>query len=126
MDFFFSAQILPYLLAMKSFQLEDILIVGYDIKLKIIDCQYIGEQNNLYSSGIDKMKLTKIMSNKNYKHLLIAHNHPNASALPSDEDIEFTAQICSLCKDMKINFLDHLIISANPPAVFSFKKSSLL
>ena len=119
-------QILPYLLAMKSFQIEDIFIVGYDSELKIIDYQYIGEQNKICSSGFDKEKFVKIVNDKKYRYLLIAHNHPNTSAIPSNEDIEFTAQICSLCNDMKIKMLDHLIISTNPVTVFSFKKSSLL
>lgn len=119
-------QILPHLIAMKSFLMEDIFIAGYDNNFKLIDSQFIGEENKICSAFFDKEKLIKIMSDKKYKYLLIAHNHPCSSSSPSDEDIDFTSQIHSLCEDMGVIFLDHLIISAKPASVFSFKKSSLL
>lgn len=114
-------QALPFVNAMKSFVFEDILIVGFDDKDNLIDYQYIGEENTPYSSGLNSEKLTNLIRNKNYKYLLLAHNHPDLPTTPSDDDISFTGTVCKICKDFNIKFLDHLIVSS-AMNTFSFQK----
>ena len=119
----FVNQIFPYLYAMTSFIFEDILVIGYDDKLKVIDSQYIGENNSVCTAGFNKEKLAQIMSDKKYKYLLIAHNHPDTTSKPSDDDVEFTKHICGLCQNMNVTFVDHIIVSAKSTSFFSFKNS---
>jgi DNA repair protein RadC len=43
--------------------------------------------------------------------IIICHNHPNGSAMPSDEDVNITTRIYKCGKILGINVLDHLIIT---------------
>ena len=52
--------------------------------------------------------------------IVIAHNHPNADVRPSFEDIRFTQTLSLVCKSMRINFIEHLIIAKNE--TFSFRR----
>lgn len=116
---------LPFVNAMKSFVFEDILVVGFDNKDNLIDYQYIGEKNEPYSSGFDSAKLTNLIKTKNYKYLLLAHNHPDLPTTPSDDDINFTGIVCKICKDLNVKFLDHLIVSTTMKT-FSFRNCNYI
>lgn len=45
--------------------------------------------------------------------IILAHNHPSGTLVPSTADIELTKKLKSCAALFDINFLDHLIISAN-------------
>ena len=55
---------------------------------------------------------------------LIAHNHPQGDAQPSKADIELTDKINSLCIELGITLLDHVIIAGTK--AFSFRENNLL
>ena len=42
--------------------------------------------------------------------VLIAHNHPQGVAKPSQEDVEFTRRLKSACDLIGLELVDHLII----------------
>lgn len=44
--------------------------------------------------------------------LILAHNHPGNSAIPSDEDVIFTRKLRNLLDD-QVCFLDHLVVTNN-------------
>ncbi len=50
--------------------------------------------------------------------IVVAHNHPDGSCLPSREDERFTAQISMLCSMHNIRFYDHLIVGKD--GVYSY------
>lgn len=43
--------------------------------------------------------------------IVLAHNHPSGSLIPSKEDIGFTRDLKSKCKLVSIELLDHLIVT---------------
>jgi DNA repair protein RadC len=43
--------------------------------------------------------------------VVMAHNHPNGHALPSNADIETTRRFAKLLQELGIKLIDHLIIS---------------
>lgn len=45
--------------------------------------------------------------------IILAHNHPSSSLIPSSKDIELTTQLREACKIMNIQLIDHLIITKN-------------
>lgn len=45
--------------------------------------------------------------------IILAHNHPSSSLIPSSKDIELTTQLREACKIMNIRLIDHLIITKN-------------
>jgi DNA repair protein RadC len=53
--------------------------------------------------------------------IVIAHNHPHSSCIPSREDIELTAQYHALLAAMDVNLKDHIIIGCD--SSFSLRSS---
>ena len=56
--------------------------------------------------------------------LVFVHNHPSGRLDPSREDRELTKKLQSLCNEMSIQVLDHLIIGRS--GYFSFREQGLL
>lgn len=44
--------------------------------------------------------------------IIVAHNHPSGSAIPSEEDIKFTGKLVKAGKMLGIPVLDHVIIAS--------------
>jgi len=55
---------------------------------------------------------------------LIVHNHPSGKLVPSDADRQITRKIKEASKTLDINFLDHLIITAE--SYYSFADEGIL
>ncbi|WP_051524446.1 RadC family protein [Sulfurihydrogenibium subterraneum] len=60
----------------------------------------------------------------NCNGIIIAHNHPNGSSRPSEEDINFTKKLSQLALEMGFEILDHIIVGKND--YFSFAEKGLL
>ena len=61
--------------------------------------------------------------------LLLVHNHPSGDPSPSGPDRELTRRLASVCAELKIELLDHIIIGladAGTEPFFSFKEAGLL
>lgn len=58
------------------------------------------------------------------KYIIIAHNHPCGSLLPSDDDINLTRDLLISMSFIDISVLDHIIVTANNH--FSFRERGLL
>jgi DNA repair protein RadC len=43
--------------------------------------------------------------------IILCHNHPSGSSMPSNEDIETTRQLYKASKVIGINILDHIIVT---------------
>ena len=56
--------------------------------------------------------------------LVLVHNHPSGRVEPSHEDRQLTAKLASVCGELSIKVLDHLIIGDN--RFFSFREHGLL
>lgn len=56
--------------------------------------------------------------------LVFAHNHPNGSVKPSDQDKTLTRALVLAAETLQIKVLDHVIVSKDD--VFSFRKEGLL
>lgn len=60
----------------------------------------------------------------NASKIILAHNHPGGTPLPSEEDIIFTKQLNSACRLMQIVLKDHIIIS--PEGYYSFEENKTM
>lgn len=67
--------------------------------------------------------ITKVLC-LNAKNIIIAHNHPSGSLVPSNDDIKVTLKIKEGLKIFEINLLDHIIISKK--GYFSFVEGGVL
>lgn len=50
--------------------------------------------------------------------LIFVHNHPSGNPEPSEQDILFTRTFITVCKEMEITVLDHIIIAADGTCSF--------
>lgn len=55
---------------------------------------------------------------------ILAHNHPSGCATPSQEDLQFTANLSRAARIVGVRFLDHLVIGAKE--TYSFRHHGLL
>jgi DNA repair protein RadC len=56
--------------------------------------------------------------------IVLAHNHPNGTVDPSEQDKLLTRALCLAAETVEIKILDHLIVSKDQ--VFSFREAGLL
>ena len=95
--------------------------IAYEYK-EIFTAIYLDRRNNItkinneFSGTVDRAtiyprELLKKAIECNASSIIIAHNHPSGSLLPSNEDIMITKKIVSTMKTVDINVLDHLIIT---------------
>lgn len=52
-------------------------------------------------------------------NLIIAHNHPDTDATPSQADIDLTHQLHSACQLLDIHLIDHVIVGRNQTLSFA-------
>ncbi|MDR1366641.1 MAG: DNA repair protein RadC [Puniceicoccales bacterium] len=56
--------------------------------------------------------------------IIIAHNHPSGSSVPSDHDHLVTKRIEKISESLGIRFIDHIIVARHD--IFSFRKEKLI
>ncbi len=56
--------------------------------------------------------------------IIVSHNHPSGDTKPSEEDRQITKALCEVGKLLRINVLDHIIISDDEH--FSFSDSEMI
>ncbi|MEY4473165.1 MAG: hypothetical protein RL671_1469 [Pseudomonadota bacterium] len=56
--------------------------------------------------------------------LLLAHNHPSHSPMPSAADFKLTRDLAQICAPLEISIIDHLIIAGRQ--ITSMRKGNLL
>ncbi len=62
-------------------------------------------------TGVDCRAILKNALNDNAAYVLLAHNHPNGDPFPSAHDIDFTFRIKNMLKEVKVDFIDHIIVT---------------
>lgn len=91
---------------------------GTIIKAEIM---YKGSKNSSII-GVDEILRKAIILKASA--IVVAHNHPSDSVMPSNNDIDLTNKLYSSCKMLGIPLLDHLIIGKSN--YFSFKNHNML
>jgi DNA repair protein RadC len=92
--------------------------LGYLIEFKVL---FRGGFNQTF---IYPRELLKEALKRNSYGLILAHNHPNGIAQPSQADIVLTNHLKKLLISIDINVLDHFIVTKN--AYFSFLDGGIL
>jgi DNA repair protein RadC len=82
------------------------LNTGNDIMY--IELAAIGKVN---AANVDPVELFSFAVQKKCKKIILIHNHPSGNLTPSAEDIHLTNQLKEGAKYLKIEILEHLIIS---------------
>ncbi len=91
---------------------ERVIIVYVDSKNQVIKKDILFEGSINYSI-IEPREIIKRVLSLDASGFFLLHNHPSGDTTPSQDDINITKKIKSICDKMNIRFLDHLIVSDN-------------
>lgn len=90
-------------------QTEKISVMCLDTKGKLINFAFIGE-GDISSVGLSLRKLAKSVLNCGATATVIAHNHPDGIACPSESDRLITETVADLLSKIGVQLIDHIII----------------
>ena len=97
---------------LKDYQTEAILIVTFDNAKSIINTHILtgGEVN---SAVLNKKDVAQFVIRDNASSVVVAHNHPNGSAVPSAADIDATISLSQFLRQINIALLDHIVVGGD-------------
>ncbi len=74
--------------------------------------------------GVSIRSIIAKVIERNAVSVVLSHNHPYGSALPSPDDVETTKRVASVLNDMNIRFIDHIIVSNSDNDCISMVQSA--
>ena len=102
---------------------ETAYLVCLDPKQCVIDCRQIGTgEPQAVSVNVRKIAETALL--QGVSAVILAHNHPNGLALPSEADVESTRLVKNALALLGIRLLDHIIVVGED--FVSMSESSML
>jgi DNA repair protein RadC len=81
--------------------------MGYLIEFKVLF------RGDFHQTFIYPRELVKEALKRNSSSIILAHNHPNGLAFPSEADIVLTKTLQKLLIPLEINVIDHIIVTCN-------------
>lgn len=114
-----SREAAEYLVPRFLFEKEEfILLLCLDSRKKLISCTEIG-RGVVNSVDINVRRIAEIALKNRASYVMISHNHPDSTILPSREDDYVTQQVYSTMRSIGIPLLDHLIVSGEDYSSYS-------
>jgi DNA repair protein RadC len=97
---------------LKDYQTETVLIVTFDNAKSIINTHILtgGEVN---SAILNKKDVAQFVIRDNASSVVVAHNHPSGSAVPSAADIDATISLSQFLRQINIALLDHIVVGGD-------------
>ncbi|MDE5670203.1 MAG: DNA repair protein RadC [Eubacterium sp.] len=89
---------------------ERFAVMMLDNSNGIINCRFLSE-GSVHSMEINIRKLVELVISFNAVSVVIAHNHPNGIAYPSNEDINFTLKLRDMLSNIGVYLADHIILN---------------
>ena len=102
---------------------EVFLCLYLDSALHLIECQELF-RGSITHTAVYPREILKEALARNASALIVAHNHPSGSPLPSNADQELTKTLIHALQWVDISLLDHCIVSNS--GFFSFSESGLM
>ncbi|SNX28004.1 DNA replication and repair protein RadC [Polynucleobacter meluiroseus] len=102
---------------------EVFLCLYLDSRFRLIECQELF-RGSITQTAVYPREILKEALSRNASALIVAHNHPSGSPLPSRADQELTKTLSSALQLVDIPLLDHCIVSGS--GFFSFLEAGLM
>lgn len=102
---------------MRGYTEEAVEVFCIDGKSRVFMCKQFSS-NRKNTAYVPPRELSALLVEQRPAGLVIAHNHPSGSCLPSVDDDEFTARVEMLCSANNVRLIDHVIVSKED--VFSY------
>ena len=103
----FGHYLLPYCYGARDEMVYLLLLDGVG---KVINCRMVGH-GSVNSANVPIRRLVQDALTANASGVVVAHNHPNGIALPSQEDISATVFLRDTLDALDILLVDHIIIA---------------
>jgi len=88
---------------------EEIHCVFLTDELKLIAREKVGT-GSIGEVVLPTRQIARSLLNYNCSRLVLAHNHPAGSCLPSRADIDATEQLRSTCVQLEVELVDHIVV----------------
>ncbi len=88
---------------------ERLLLICLDESLRLIRCEVISE-GTTQETQLDVHRIVECAIRRRSSKVVLAHNHPNASAALSDADLFSTGQLKKILESMHVKLLDHIVV----------------
>lgn len=102
---------------------EEFYVICLDKRSKVIEHQKVSS-GIVDETPINMRRLVDIILKSNACAVILTHNHPSGTSLPSKSDISATSTIKSVLDGLGVILLDHIIVSSTDAS--SFAEMSLL
>ena len=99
---------------------EQIMMVSLGRDLTALSCDFVGEGTGS-QVPVNSMKIIKNANEVGSRVIILGHNHPSGSCVPSDSDILTTDALRTQLKAAGIELLDHIIVGVD--GVYSMMRS---
>ena len=100
----------PLVNAFKRLTEEVFIVFFLDKNNEIVSRRYFYSKSK-FKVDIDLKEFTKYLNLVKPEYVVITHNHPSGSCVPSDDDDNATEKICMICALHSVGLLDHIIVS---------------
>lgn len=88
---------------------EEFVMMMFDNGLHLIGFEVISEGVN-NAAPISQRKIIQSIIKSNASNVLVSHNHPGGSSLPSRPDAHATIGLRNLLKGFNVELLDHIVV----------------
>ncbi|MCD7727914.1 MAG: DNA repair protein RadC [Ruminococcus sp.] len=102
---------------------EEFKVCCLDNNLQVISCNTLSV-GSVCEVAVSARMIAKAAFDANSQCVILAHNHPDASPNPSQEDIKLTSDIASALNPIGIEILDHIIVGKG--SVYSMKDYGII
>ena len=102
---------------------EELYMIALTPNSQIIKVQRVAEGNST-EAKVTIRDITDLMSRLKVANIIIAHNHPNGEARPSEQDDKFTKALVTTLSINGSHLVDHMIVSGKK--FYSYRESALI
>lgn len=88
---------------------EQLVVLFLDDDFRAVDCRILGKGSET-SVVFDINELMDCAKVNDTQYVIMAHNHPRSSALPSEEDLRSTTVIAWALYACGVKLLDHIVV----------------
>ena len=89
---------------------ETVFLLSLDAKLKVLDCQEVGEGSINYAS-VPVRRVVEMALEAGATSVVLAHNHPSGIAIPSADDVQTTRRLARALASVEITLVDHIVVA---------------
>ena len=91
---------------------EMVYSICFDAQRRVLSVDLVGE-GTVNSANVTPRKLVDIAVKNRATSVVIAHNHPGGSAIPSRQDINFTSSVREMLASAGVNLMAHYAVAAS-------------